>query len=248
MLYAIVVILVLIADQWLKYWVTVNLVLNTSAKELIPGFIKLVNTQNTGATLSILQGARWFFVALAVVFTAAVVIALAKRLIHGSFGRWAAVMVLAGAVGNGIDRVIHGYVVDMFQLEPKFLSWFGIFNIADIFITIGGILFCFYLIFGGRKEESAHTEKSGRHSGRIAPETAPKTAVQTVQIDSQSNPHSTEKKTAPARHSSPKHAESTTPRHEVKKASPPVRPASSPKKPAGNDMDFSLDDIMDEFK
>lgn len=244
MLYAIVVILVLIADQWLKYWVTANVVLNTGSKELIPGFIKLVNTHNEGATLSILQGARWFFVVLAVVFTVAVVVALAKRIIRGPFGRWTAVMVLAGAVGNGIDRVIHGYVVDMFQLEPKFLSWFGIFNIADIFITIGGILFCFYLIFGGRKEESAHVKKSGRHSGRPTPETEPKASVPTKP---QPRP-AAEKMPAPApeRHSAPKHAAATAPKHEARQGSRPAKPA--PSKPSGDDMDFSLEDIMDEFK
>lgn len=251
MLYAIVAVLVLIADQWLKYWVTANVVLNTGSIELIPGVIKLVNIHNDGATLGILSGARWFFVLLAVLFAAVVIVALVKRTITGSFGRWCALLALSGAIGNCIDRALFGYVVDMFRLEPAFLSWFGIFNIADIFITVCGIMFCFYLIFGGKESKKAHNHSHSHAAGRHAP--ADK--AETEEPVQPSVPAQAEEP-APAQHTAPKHtkshehAEKSAPRHDAKhSAAPSPAPAqTAAANPAGDDISFSLDDIMDEFK
>ena len=150
MLYAIVVVLILIADQLVKYWVTANITLNTGSIELIPGILKLINIHNDGAAFSLFPGWRWIFVGLAAAVTIAVILALAFKWIKGGFGRWMAVLTMAGALGNAIDRAIYGYVVDMFVIEPvKFIQ---VFNVADIFITVGGILFCLYLIFSGGKQ------------------------------------------------------------------------------------------------
>lgn len=178
MFYALAVVLVLIADQWLKYWVTLNIELDVGEKALIPGVIKLVNIHNTGAAFGFLKGGdwRWVFVVIAVLFAAAVIYALKKNLIKGKLGRWAAVGVLAGAIGNCIDRVAYGYVVDMFKFEFLGSSRLNaIFNIADVFISCCGVLFCLYIIFGGEKEaadeeyedeEPARRRSGGSHSKR----------------------------------------------------------------------------------
>ena len=156
MLYAIVVVLVLIADQLVKYWVTANITLNSGSVELIPGILKLVNIHNDGAAFSLFPGYRWIFVGLA----AAVTIA-----IKSGFGRWMAVLTMAGALGNAIDRAIYGYVVDMFVIEPvKFIQ---VFNVADIFITVGGILFCLYLIIsGGRYQVKRVASPDGKPTAK----------------------------------------------------------------------------------
>lgn len=175
MLYAIVAVLVLILDQAVKYWTTVGLALDTGVKTVIPGVLSLVNIHNSGAAFGILQNARWLFVLIAVVFVAAVVVALTKNVIKGELGRWSAILVMAGAVGNCIDRVMNGYVVDMFRLD--FMN-FAVFNIADIFITVCGILFCVYVIFGkdftdDKKSERGETpKKSRRPSKKLPPEAA----------------------------------------------------------------------------
>lgn len=143
MLYAIVAVIALIIDQAVKYWTTANLVLNTGTKELIPGLIRLTNIHNTGAAFSILEGARWFFVILCLAFVALIIYVLVNDIINTPLARWMAVMVMAGAVGNCIDRVICGYVVDMFEFE--FIN-FPIFNVADIYITVCGILFCLFTL------------------------------------------------------------------------------------------------------
>ena len=122
MIYAIAAVLVLIADQWLKYWVTVNIELNSGSITLIPGVLDLVNIHNTGAAFGLLDGGgwRWVFVVIALAFVVIAVYAIRRGLIRGAVGRWAVVGVLAGAIGNCIDRVINCYVVDMFQ--PVFLE------------------------------------------------------------------------------------------------------------------------------
>ena len=142
MLYAIVAVLVLIADQALKCWTTNNIPLGETVP-LIPGVVHLTYVQNFGGAFGILEGFRWFFLLVTALFLVIAIYALVKQKINGSFGRWTAALVVAGASGNAIDRAIDGYVVDMIEVE--FIR-FQVFNIADCFITVCGILFCLYIL------------------------------------------------------------------------------------------------------
>ncbi len=146
MLYAIIGALVVILDQWVKYWSADTIIFNTGLKELIPGVISLVNIHNDGAAFSLLAGggARIYFIVLTAVFTLAVIFALATRFISGKWARWCLVLVTAGGVSNCIDRIIYGYVQDMFKVE---LFNFAVFNVADIFITVFAILFALAMLF-----------------------------------------------------------------------------------------------------
>ena len=150
MSYVIAVLLILIGDQAMKYWTSVNIPLNINSapRSFIPNVVDITNIHNSGAAFGILRnaGARWLFIVLAVAFVALVIWLLKNDVIKGRFGRWMLVMVMAGGVGNCLDRIVSGYVVDMFQFAPKFLDWFPVFNIADIFISVCGILFCIYLL------------------------------------------------------------------------------------------------------
>ena len=156
MWYAIVAILILIADQGLKYWVTLNIPLDTGHVTLIPGVLELTNIHNNGAAFSILQHApHWIFVIFTLVFAAIAVFCLRRNVVHGKVGRWSVVLVLAGAVGNCIDRILSGYVVDMFNF---LFVRFAVFNLADIFIVVAGIALCLHVIFyrgDGSEDESA---------------------------------------------------------------------------------------------
>lgn len=158
MLYAIVGILVIILDQGVKYWVTTNLLVGSVTQPLIPGIISLIRLHNDGAAFSFLAGggARIYFIILTVVFTVAVIIALATNFINGSFGRWCLVLVTAGGLSNCLDRVLYGYVVDMFKLD--ILPEFAVFNVADIFITVFAILFIVYIIFGNEDKKDDEDE------------------------------------------------------------------------------------------
>lgn len=145
MWYAIVAILILIADQGLKYWVTVNIALDTGHVTLIPGVLELTNIHNNGAAFSMLKHApHWIFILFTLVFAAIAVFCLRRNVVHGKVGRWSVVLVLAGAVGNCIDRILSGYVVDMFNF---LFVRFAVFNLADVFIVVAGITLCLHVIF-----------------------------------------------------------------------------------------------------
>ena len=145
MWYAIVAILILIADQGLKYWVTVNIALDTGHVTLIPGVLELTNIHNNGAAFSMLEHApHWIFIIFTLVFAAIAVFCLRRNVVHGKVGRWSVVLVLAGAIGNCIDRILSGYVVDMFNF---LFARFAVFNLADVFIVVAGITLCLHVIF-----------------------------------------------------------------------------------------------------
>ncbi len=160
MLYAIIAVVVLILDQWLKYWVTVNITLGTGDMPLIGGIIKLVNVHNDGAAFGLFGDVpymKWVFIGLTVVLSVAIVVLLAKKVFHGKFASLCLVLILSGAVGNCIDRLIHGYVVDMFKLE--FVN-FAVFNVADAVLVVSALLFIIYLFVSGNGDESEDKPKA----------------------------------------------------------------------------------------
>ncbi|MGN1003031.1 MAG: signal peptidase II [Oscillospiraceae bacterium] len=173
MLYAIVAVIALILDQAVKYWTTVNIVADTGVKEFIPGFLRLTNVHNTGAAFSFLEGARWFFVILCILFVALVIAALVKNWINTPVARWMAVIVMAGAIGNCIDRVVCGYVVDMFEFDFLiFGRHFPVFNVADIYITVGAVLFALCVLLekdGAARAKKAEAAAIQTPSGKTVP-------------------------------------------------------------------------------
>lgn len=163
MLYAIIAAIILIGDQWLKYWVTVNITLSTGEAALIPGVVKLVNIHNNGAAFGLLGDAayaRWLFLGVAALFVIVIIVVLAKHMFKSRFANWCAVLALAGAVGNCIDRALYGYVVDMFKIE--FMD-FAVFNVADVFLVLACFAFIIYLIVdifkGGRSDDDDDDEE-----------------------------------------------------------------------------------------
>ena len=132
---AIVIILILtICDQLLKSWVASSIVLGGS-KQLIPGIIEVTNLRNSGAAWSIFEGQQTFFTIITIV--AIIVIGYFiwqyRKNIPMLIGLS---LIMAGTIGNFIDRLRQGYVVDMF--ETTFIN-FPIFNIADMCLTLGVI-------------------------------------------------------------------------------------------------------------
>lgn len=152
MLYAIIGMLVIIADQAIKFWVSGHVAWYTEGVPLIPNILSLTNVHNEGAAFGFLSGsgARIPFIILAGVFALVVIIALATNLISGKLARWSIVLVTAGGLSNCIDRVIYGYVQDMFKLE--FIN-FPVFNLADVFITVFAIVFALAILFGKTRRD-----------------------------------------------------------------------------------------------
>ena len=131
-------------DQWVKHYVTVNIPLGES-QEFLPGLVELRTVHNYGAAWSSFSGMRWLLVAVTAVIVLAVAAVLLRRIVRHPLGVAAGFLILAGGVGNIIDRVRLGYVVDMFHLE--FWPSYPTFNVADICVVCGGIGFCVYYLF-----------------------------------------------------------------------------------------------------
>ena len=132
------------ADQVTKILTVANIALYQDM-EFIPGFLGLTYVQNTGAAFSSFEGQQWLFALIFALFTAGVVYEYFKKPMgFTTFERWCIAAIYGGGLGNMIDRVRLGYVVDM--IETKFMV-FPVFNVADCFITCGCILMLISLCF-----------------------------------------------------------------------------------------------------
>ena len=131
-------------DQWTKFLVVENIPLY-GHMDAIPGLFSLTYTQNTGGAWSMMEGMIWLFVLIFALFTAGLIYEfINKKLGLTTFERWCVVAIFGGGLGNMIDRLRLGYVVDMIRLE--FMN-FPIFNVADCFITCGCIALMVHLVF-----------------------------------------------------------------------------------------------------
>ncbi len=128
-------------DQVVKYWAVQTL--TAGAIAIIPGVFELTYVENRGAAFSLLQNQVWLFVIITCVVLCAIFFCLYKRMMRTRLGVCALLLVASGAVGNLIDRVVRGYVVDLFYFR---LIDFPVFNVADVFVVCGGILFVYYVL------------------------------------------------------------------------------------------------------
>ena len=135
-LYALFAAGIVAADQFTKYLTVANIALHQDVP-FIPNFLGFTYVQNTGAAFSSFEGQQWLFALIFIVFTVLVIWEFkTKKMGFLPFERWCIVAIYAGGLGNMIDRVRLGYVVDM--IETLFMD-FPVFNVADCFITCGCI-------------------------------------------------------------------------------------------------------------
>lgn len=152
MWYALLLAACIAGDQLLKYWVVRHLEIGQSAA-FLPGLVRLTRLHNTGAAWGSFSGSTALLTAVTAVLLVAVAWLVLKKIIRHPLGLCAAMLVLGGGIGNMIDRICRGYVVDMFDLE--FMSY-PIFNLADCFVVVGVILGAVYYLwfydkYDGRK-------------------------------------------------------------------------------------------------
>ena len=135
---------IVIADQVSKYLVVAQIPLGGHV-EVLPGVVGLTYVQNRGAAFSMLQNQQWLFALIFALFAVLIVWEFSqKRMPFTTLERCCIVSVFAGGLGNMIDRLRLGYVVDMIATE--FIN-FPVFNVADCFITCGCILLMAHLVF-----------------------------------------------------------------------------------------------------
>ncbi|MGE4214678.1 MAG: signal peptidase II [Anaerotignaceae bacterium] len=139
------VVILTAIDQYSKYIALTQLKPVGNIK-VIDGWFDFTFVENRGAAFGILEGQRWFFVILTIAVTIGVIIYLRKmkeKDYAHNFLRFSLVLILAGAWGNAIDRLLRGYVVDYFEFT--FINY-PVFNVADIYVVAGTILLAVLLL------------------------------------------------------------------------------------------------------
>lgn len=163
MWYALLLAACIAGDQLLKYWVVRHLEIGQSAA-FLPGLVRLTRLHNTGAAWGSFSGSTALLTAVTAVLLVTVAWLVLKKIIRHPLGLCAAMLVLGGGIGNMIDRICRGYVVDMFDLE--FMDY-PIFNLADCFVVVGVILGAVYYLwfydkYDGRKAKHDDGADSGQ--------------------------------------------------------------------------------------
>lgn len=142
--------LLIILDQLVKWAIVSNIKIG-EVKGFIPSIMSLTYLQNTGAAFSILENQQWLFTIITLLVIGGAIWYLIKN-IKGSFLLISGLtLIIAGGLGNFIDRLRQGFVVDMFQVD--FIN-FAVFNVADTYLTFGVLIMLLVII----KEENNGSE------------------------------------------------------------------------------------------
>lgn len=145
----ILIAVLVVLDQVSKLLVRTHIPLHGSV-DFIPGVMDFTYVQNTGMAFSMFEEHTWILAALSAVVSVFLLVLLVKRVFRHPFGVIPLCLVIAGAIGNLIDRVFLGFVTDMFR--TLFIN-FAVFNVADICVVVGGIVLCVYYAFFYEKFE-----------------------------------------------------------------------------------------------
>lgn len=137
---ALLALALLALDQWVKRYIALTLPLGET-RPLLPGLVELKTVHNYGAAWSSFSGARWLLVAATSCIVLTLLALLVRRVVRHPLGVLAGCLVISGGLGNILDRVRLGYVVDMFNFQ--FMNY-PVFNVADICIVSGCILGLIY--------------------------------------------------------------------------------------------------------
>lgn len=150
MIYFIVAAALVLVDQLTKLAIRSAFALGESMT-LIPGVVGLTYVRNTGMAFSSLSGQTLFLTFVSLAASVVIGVVLAKNLLFSNpLGKWPLALILAGAVGNLIDRAFIGFVTDMIQV---LFIHFAVFNVADCCVVVGGILSAVYVLFFWEKLE-----------------------------------------------------------------------------------------------
>ena len=142
---AVIVLLLIALDQWVKTYVVQEIPLG-EVRSWIPNLVSLTYLHNRGAAFSMLQDQQWFFAVITLVVMVGAIWYLHKHMEDSLCLVFGLTLIIAGGLGNFIDRMSQGFVVDMFHLD--FIN-FAIFNVADSYLTVGVIV----LLIAMLKEE-----------------------------------------------------------------------------------------------
>ena len=145
---------IVVIDQIVKAFVRAHILLHTSVP-FLPGVMDLTYVRNTGAAFSIFSQHTWMLTVLSGVVSVLLIVGIAKDVFPDKLGRLSLALLLGGAIGNFIDRLWLGFVTDMFA--TTFMN-FAVFNVADIGVTVGGVLLCLWVLRSFFREKNEEEE------------------------------------------------------------------------------------------
>lgn len=148
-LWGIIALAIIALDQITKYLV-INNISASDTITAIKGIIDFVYVKNTGGAFSILNNATWLLSIISVVFCVGVIVYFIKNKPQKKNECMALTLMFAGALGNAIDRIFRGFVIDF--IKTSFID-FPVFNIADIAITVGAVLLVVQIVFYDSSKE-----------------------------------------------------------------------------------------------
>ena len=150
--------LLIAADQLSKYW-AVHVLQPVGTLPAVPGIFNFtfLENGNSGGAWGIFSGKQGFLVLFSVILMIVILYLIIAKKVTNRMAVLSLILILAGGIGNLIDRLMQGFVVDFIQFD--FWQSFPIFNVADICVTVGIILFCIYILFIEGKDKKKETAK-----------------------------------------------------------------------------------------
>lgn len=155
LIWATVATILVVLDQVTKYLAMTKI--GNRLIQVIPGLFDFVYVKNTGAAFSILSNSTVILSIISVLFCIGVLIYWILKKPSHVLMKLSLTLLFAGALGNAIDRIIRGFVVDF--ISTSFID-FPVFNVADIAITCGAVLLAIYIIFFDKDEKNGETDSS----------------------------------------------------------------------------------------
>lgn len=149
-MYELAIALLIALDQIIKGW-ALNFLQYKGSISVIDNVFNLTYVENRGAAFGLFQNNQWVFIAVALIASIIGLYFLHSNKISSKLGKLSVVLIIAGALGNLIDRIRLDYVVDYFDFV---FIWNYVFNLADCFIVVGTILLCIYVIISDNKQKN----------------------------------------------------------------------------------------------
>ena len=176
MIQIIIIVLSVVADQLLKYFLIP--VLQNGSIPVIEGVFSLTYVENRGASFGILQNAQVFFIIITtVVLLVGGYFMIRHRKKHPTFLKISLALVVGGAIGNYIDRIFLGFVRDVFDFSGFGFPW--IFNIADACLVVGAIMLGIYILFIYKEKDGKGVFARRKKGGESGEEPAEQSAQET---------------------------------------------------------------------
>lgn len=154
------IVLLIVSDQAVKYWAVHYLKEKGSIRFIHFGDFKILDLtylENDGAMFGSMSGQRWFLIGFTSLVIAAGLVIMFITMKRSKLLTTIILLFLSGGIGNLIDRIRQGYVVDMFEVK---LFNFAIFNVADIYVTVAVALLMIYVIFVEPKESKRKKQEA----------------------------------------------------------------------------------------